>query len=288
MIMLIVLLAAGAAVGLLRVTVYLFGPWWRFEGAPTADEWSAFFGAFVVAGLVIAWFQLRQVDQSNRELAASNDDVRRVNLELARPRVIVQLEYQRALFKSRRVPLSGSIVVVVSNGGASTARDVRLSLAPNFESLEKFFNPGKMDDYLSGVNSKFQGSVLFPQLAAGIRHGYYLGKFPDLTDDTTGLPRRYVVKARYADVSRRHEFEETFVLDLDVNRSIEVSADPLARLGKDVEVVGDELKHIREGLRAAAHVQNDQADALRSLVRGRGARVGNPSRPPGRTRWTRR
>jgi hypothetical protein len=285
MIVLIVVLAMAAALGALRLTVSLFGSWWRFEGAPTADEWSAFFGAFVVVGLVIAWYQLRQVDQSNRELASSNDDVRRVNLELVRPRVIVDLEYQRALFKSRQGQLRGSIMVIVSNGGASTARDVRLSLTPGFQSLEQFFNPGKMEEYLSEVNAKFRGAVLFPQLAAGVRHGYFLGRFPDLTEDTTGLPRRYIVEAKYTDVSRKHQFEETFVLDLDVNRSIEISADPVARLGKDVEVVGDELKLIRQGLTSATRAQNKQADALGNLVSGQRTTVGKQSRPRGRTRW---
>ncbi|MBT1541470.1 hypothetical protein KK103_06825 [Curtobacterium flaccumfaciens pv. flaccumfaciens] len=286
MIVLIAFLAMAAVLGVLRLTVSLFGSWWRFEGAPTAEEWSAFFGAFVVGGLVIAWFQLRQVDRSNRELASSNDDVRRVNLELVRPRIIVDLEYQRALFKSRHGQLSGSIMVIVSNGGASTASDVRLSLTPGFQSLEQFFKPGKMEEYLSEVNAKFQGAVLFPQLAAGVRHGYFLGRFPDLTEDATGLPRRYIVKVQYNDVSRKHQFEESFVLDLDVNRSIEISADPVARLGKDVEVVGDELKLIRQGLTSVTRAQNKQADALGNLVSGQRPVVGKPSRPREHTRWT--
>ncbi len=261
---LLVSLAAVAGVtvvaALFRISVSVFGSWWRFAGAPTADEWSAFFGAFVVVGLVFAWFQLRQVDQSNRALAESNEEVRRVNAELVRPRVLVDLDYERSLFKSRHAQFSGNIMISVRNVGASNARDVRLAISPPITSLKRFFKPNAMTEYLTGVNSKFNGSVLFPHLAPGRRHGYFLGRFPDLTDERSGLPRRYTVVATYTDASAAHRFEETFVLDLDVNRSIEVTTDPIARLGKDVEVVGDELKLIRQGVQSNLRFQQEQAD----------------------------
>jgi len=261
---LLVSLAAVAALAvvavLLRVSVTMFGSWWRFAGAPTADEWSAFFGAFVVVGLVFAWYQLRQVDQSNRALAESNEEVRRVNIELVRPRVLVDLDYEHSLFKNRRAQFSGNITIVVRNVGPSNARDVRLTISPPIESLEHFFKPNMMTEYLAGVNSKFSGSVLFPHLAPGRRHGYFLGRFPDLTDDESGLPRRYTVVATYTDAHAAHRFEETFILDLDVNRSIEVTTDPVARLGKDVEVVGDELKLIRQGVQSNFRLQREQSD----------------------------
>jgi hypothetical protein len=229
----------------------------------------------VVIGLVFAWYQLRQVDESNRALGESNEEVRRVNIELVRPRVLVDLDYERSLFKSRRAQFSGNITIVVRNVGPSNARDVRLTISPAIESLEHFFKPNMMTEYLAGVNSKFNGSVLFPHLAPDRRHGYFLGRFPDLTDDESGLPRRYTVVATYTDAHASHRFEETFILDLDVNRSIELTTDPVARLAKDMEVVGDELKLIRQGVQSNFRLQREQAD--RNLPNRRVNSIPNPS-----------
>lgn len=278
------LVALSAALICLRVSVLLFGSWWRYDGAPTADEWSAFFGAFVVIGLVFAWYQLRQVDQSNHELAASNEEVRRVNLEMVRPRVLVELDYERALFKSRQAQFTGSILMKISNIGVSTAQGVAVTVSPPLQSLPQFFKPEKMEEYFTGLEQKFDGSVLFPQLTPGQRHGYFLGRFPDLTDDQTGVPRRYTVTVRYTDSSQTHEFTESFTLDLDANRSVEVRTDPVARLGRDVEVVGDQLKLIRKELDSDVRVQRDQADALKSIVRRGRTSMRKPSRTRGRMR----
>lgn len=37
------------------LSVALFGSWWRFPNMPTAEEWSAFFGASALVALVFAW-----------------------------------------------------------------------------------------------------------------------------------------------------------------------------------------------------------------------------------------
>jgi hypothetical protein len=282
------LIVLAAALLGLRVSVLLFGSWWRYEGAPTADEWSAFFGAFVVVGLVFAWYQLRQVDQSNRELADSNEEVRRVNLELVRPRVLAEFDYERALFKSRQAEFTGSILVTISSTGASTAHDVAVSVTPPLQSLPRFFKPEKMEEYLAGVNQKFDGSVLFPQLTPGQRHGYFLGRFPDLTNDESGLPRRYTVTVTYTDAARINNFAESFTLDLDANRSIEVRTDPVVRLGKDVEVVGDQLKLIQKELRSGVGAQRGNAEAIERLAQARRPTIKASSRARGQTRWPRR
>lgn len=87
------------------------------------------------------------------------------------------------------------------------------------------------------------------------------------------MPRRYVVQARYTDMSGMHVFEDTFVLDLDVARSVKVTTDPVRRLGKDVEVVGDELRLIR---RAIGNHDADGHDSAKSA--GSGSRNVRPSR----------
>ncbi len=261
---LILLLAVvvATAVGAFRVSIAVWGSWWRFDGAPTAEEWSAFFGGFVVIGLVFAWYQIRQVDRSNRALAASNEETRRVNIETIRPRLLVDLGLHRSVFKDRRAAMQGTVVVEVANLSASTARNVCLSVEPPFQSLAHFFLPDKMPAAMARVNSVFDGSVSFEHLASGRRHGYILGRFPKIFEATPEMPRRYVVIARYTDMSGQHHFEDTFTLDLDVAGSVEVATDPVTRLGKDVEVIGDELSLIRRAMKDRTAVLEDDADAI--------------------------
>lgn len=276
--------AAGVAAGgglTFVASVARWGPWWRLEDAPTAEEWSAFFGAFVVVGLLFAWFQVRQVDRSNRVLAESNRETQRVNLELVRPRLLVDLQFTRSVFRSRQAEVKGSIQVVVRNLAANPARDVRLEVSPPFTSLPIFFKPGKMERHFETMNGRFDGSIAFEHLAPDTQHGHYLGGFPDLIADTSGAPRRYVVTATYTDMTGQHSFSDRFVLDLDTSRTIDITGDPLIRLGKDVEVVGDELKTIRRTLVSwAAQSQDGDDDDPRPYPRPRPSHAQRRRRRP--------
>ncbi|MCR2785554.1 MULTISPECIES: hypothetical protein [unclassified Microbacterium] len=73
---------------LFGVSVAAWGSWWRFEGMPTAEEWFALFGVSALVALAFAWYQIRQVDHSNRQPIASNAHSQRVNMEGVRPRVL--------------------------------------------------------------------------------------------------------------------------------------------------------------------------------------------------------
>lgn len=237
--------AAVAGLALLFVSVGLWGSWWRFPGMPTAEEWSAFFGAFAVIALVVAWQQLGQVDLSNRALVASNELARQVNLEAVRPRVVVMLEASRLVTRDRRSPTVGSLYVIVRNTGASPARNVRLSVDPQFDSLESSFKPGKMADHLKLVNEAFDGAVKFQTLNPGRSYVWFLGQVPALFDPTPeGFPRLWTVSVEYSSPVLNESFTDEFVLDLDVEKRMEVPLDPLVRIGKDIEVVGDALNAI--------------------------------------------
>jgi len=238
---------AAAVIGvflLFCLSVAVWGPWWRFEGMPTPEEWSAVFGASALIALAFAWYQIRQVDQSNKALIASNEVARQVNLEAVRPRVQVSLEATRSVTKVRGAPVRGTIHIAVRNTGASSANNVRLSVSPPFTSLETFFQPGMMPEHFGEVNKFFDGSVRFPTLSPGKTYIWFLGRAPDLFDDETGVPRRWEVEAEYSGTASDESFRDTFILDMDIEKRIELPVDPLDRIGKDLEVVGGELGKI--------------------------------------------
>lgn len=238
---------AAAVIGaffLLCVSVAVWGPWWRIEGMPSPEEWSAFFGASALVALLFAWYQVRQVDQSNKALIASNELARQVNLETVRPRVQVSIEAKRSVTKVRGMPVRGTVHIAVQNTGASSANNVRLHVSPPFTSLETFFQPGMMPAHFADVNAFFDGSVRFSTLTPGKTYIWFLGRAPELFHDETGIPRRWHVEVEYSGTASGEHFHDTFTLDMDVEKRIELPVDPLDRIGKDLEVVGGELGKI--------------------------------------------
>ncbi|WP_417218591.1 hypothetical protein [Arthrobacter sp.] len=234
-----------AAFGLFSASVAIWGSWWRFSDMPTAEEWQAVFGASALVALGFAWYQIRQVDQSNKALIASNELARQVNIEAVRPRVQVALEASRFVQKDRGAAATGTLYIAVRNIGVSPASDVRLNVSPPFTSLEKFFKPGMMGEHFAEVNETFNGEVHFPTLNPGNSYIWFLGRVPELFQDGSGIPRRWEVETEYTGTASPEPFRETFVLDLDVEKRIELPVDPLVRIGKDIEVVGSHLKAIK-------------------------------------------
>lgn len=166
-IVLIVLAVVVATFASFCVSVALWGSWWRFPALPTAEEWSAIFGATALIALGFAWFQIRQVEQSNLALVASNDLARQVNLESVRPRVQVALEASRFVRKDRGAPAESTLVIAVRNIGVSPAHDVRMRVNTPFASLDEFFKPGLMEQYFAEVNKTFNGEIHFRTLHPG-------------------------------------------------------------------------------------------------------------------------
>lgn len=250
------------AFGLFSASVAFWGSWWRFPGMPTAEEWSAVFGASALVALGFAWYQIRQVDQSNKALIASNELARQVNIEAVRPRVQVALEANRFVQKDRGAAVKGALYIAVRNIGVSPARDVRLKVSPPFTSLGKFFKPGMMGEHFTEVNETFNGQVHFRTLNPGNSYIWFLGRVPELFEDGSGVPRRWEVETEYTGTASPEPFRETFVLDLDVEKRIELPVDPLVRIGKDIEVVGSYLKAIKGAVPKKLTLSDDSVEAL--------------------------
>jgi hypothetical protein len=229
-------------------SVVNWGSWWRFQDMPTAEEWSAFFGASALIALGFAWYQIRQVDQSNKSLIASNELARQVNLEAVRPRVQVALQTSRSVSKSRGASVRGSLYISVKNTGVSAAHDVRLSVNQPFTSLESFFKPGMMGNHFAEVNAVFDGSVHFQTLQPGNSYIWFLGQAPELFMTTDEIPRRWNIEATYSGTATRVPFHDAFVIDLEVEKRIDLPVDPLIRIGKDIEVVSDKLEAIKRSI----------------------------------------
>ncbi|MBA8816379.1 hypothetical protein FHX48_001452 [Microbacterium halimionae] len=251
-----------AAFGLFSASVVIWGSWWRFPYMPTAEEWQAVFGASALVALGFAWYQIRQVDQSNKALIASNELARQVNIEAVRPRVQVALEASRFVQKDRGASATGTLYIAVRNIGVSPASDVRLKVSQPFTSLETFFKPGMMSSHFAEVNETFNGEVHFPTLNPGNSYIWFLGRVPELFQDDSGIPRRWEVETKYTGTVSPEPFRETFVLDLDVEKRIELPVDPLVRIGKDIEVVGSHLKAIKGVVPRELTLSDDSAKAL--------------------------
>lgn len=260
-----------AVSGTFALSVAMWGSWWRAPRFPQAEEWSALFGGLALIAVVIAGYQIRQVKTSNREVSRSNEALRLMNRESIRPRVLVDLAFHRAVRKQRGMPVEGDIYLIVTNIGPTTASQVRLGVDVPFDGLDSHFVHMQAGRYrhFSALNRYFDGSIVFQVLAPAKRYQFFLGRFPDTIDDTTGLPRRYEVVVTYEDTILGDSYKDEYVLDLDLDKRLEVAIDPLTRIGKDLEVVGDELKKIRQSVPDTLGLDDEQLREVLNSVRAR-------------------
>lgn len=240
-----------ALVVLFYSSALIWGPWWRHPSLPTPGEYSAIFGGVALIALILAWKQVKQVDESNRALIESNEFATAVSLETTRPRIQVYLEADRMVSKSRGTSAKGTIYVALINSGSSAAQNVRLSLDQPFNSLPAFFNApseANRDEHFKEVNEVFDGTVRFDYIRPGAKYIWFLGRAPELFNDEGNVPRRYEIHATYESQFRNLPYEDDFVIDLDIERRIEAPVDNLTRIGKDLEVIGDHLKAINKSI----------------------------------------
>ncbi|WKT89086.1 hypothetical protein QYR02_16865 [Microbacterium maritypicum] len=236
----IALIALGA-ITLFLISVGLFGSWWRLPHMPTAEEWSALFGASALGALFFAWHQIRQVDQSNRELIRTNELARRANVEAIRPRVQVSLDVARTVWKRRSGTVEGNMYITVRNSGPTPAQEVRLTVDNPFDSLDAFFHGGKRAEVMNELNQVFDGTVRFSTLRPGAKYIWFLGRAPEIFDESNTV-RRWRVEARFRSTAVTEEHVDVSELDLDLEKRLEIEENPLKRIGRDLEVVGDHLK----------------------------------------------
>lgn len=146
--------------------------WWRWEGAPTASEWSALLAGLTltvaVAAAIVALIQYRS------HLAAERSRTR--------PYVIVDYTFRSILMQ-----------IEIKNIGQSAATDVVLSVDPPFES--------GLRDQAQRLNAVFSSDESIAMLAPGRRILYTFDRAPDYY--AAQRPERYTITATYKDLPPR-------------------------------------------------------------------------------------
>lgn len=90
--------------------------------------------------------------------------------------------------------------------------------------------------------------MYFKTLHPGNAYIWFLGQAPALFEETTGVPRRWELEAEYTGTLSDVPFYDSSVIDLDVEKRIELRIDPLIRIGKDLEEVGSQLGAIKKAI----------------------------------------
>jgi hypothetical protein len=219
--------------------------WWHIAGFPTAEEWQAFwdfagvvvsiFGTLLtVASLAFAAIAVIYTRKQLALLAESNRALTQSNLDLSRPRVVVEIELQRMEMEDHRASFFSGLNIVVSNGGVGPAANVRLTFAPLPESYP-------MPPVLQGLLS---GEVPITSLLPGQSFRYVLDQFPQgkafKPEEMTH--HKYSVSTRYSDNAGTHSFEESFELNIEHMLFAIFGSDPVRRLSKDVQALGTIVK----------------------------------------------
>ncbi|MBF4631581.1 hypothetical protein ITJ42_10185 [Clavibacter michiganensis subsp. phaseoli] len=238
-------LVAGTLLLIMIIATMVSPKWWRLGFLPTPEEWQATFAGLALAALGLAWYQIKQVDASNKEVARSNESVRKVNLENVRPRVQVFLTADRIVRRLRGAPVTGTIYLTVENAGVTAATNVRMTASAPFESLPEFFIPGGMEKHLDEVNSFFNGDIKFKTLTPGRPYIWILGRAPEIYE-AEGIVKKYDIRVQYGIVGLSDTFDETITIDLDLEKRIAAPVDPLVRIGKDLEEVTSAIKGLKK------------------------------------------
>lgn len=211
-------------------------------GLPTAEEWQALGSmlavavsviatVLTVAGLIFAGMaviyakrQLEQVAQSNEALSASN-------LELARPRVVVELALKRMEMLDPKASFFSGLDVVVSNGGRGPAANLLMRFDPLPDAYP-------LPPILIRL---FSGKLPITSLLPGQSLRYEIERFPQGSKfEPEDLEHhRYSVDVSYTDNASRHTFHEHFALHLTHLVFAKFASEPLQRIAKDIQSLND-------------------------------------------------
>lgn len=226
---------------LYRSSVILFlcivGPWWRFDGAPTAEEWSALGsmlgGAGTIIAAIAAILALRIAAQQLKHLIGSNNMVASTNREASRPIVVVRLVPKRLETEDYRSAFIQRFTIVIENVGRSSAVNVKMPATP-------MPTNEAMSPALRGL---LAGTTTIPNLAPGER-------IVHLLDQTRGesrtfardqLETAFTVEATYTD-AQGYEWGEKYPLAVSVIENALISADPLQRISRDLQAINSTTK----------------------------------------------
>lgn len=185
---------------------------------PTADDLSAFISVMtLLLGIVAAVMALRQLRQGAAQLAISaraDERAAEAAESEARPYVTVRFDLEMLpAADPKNANGEGLLFVVIESVGRTPARDIALTVAPNFEASERGRPDDGSDPALEALEHIFSGEPSISMLSAGQQLRYLL----DFTSEVMGsksLPQRYEVEATYSDATLGRIYKETHVLDM--------------------------------------------------------------------------
>lgn len=231
--------------------------WWRGDGWPTAEEWSAFWAALSVlfaavaafaalAAVYIAFHQLRLVVRSNDTLTAANRETAESNLALYRPYVVVDIDVRKREMSKKVAYVDGTITVRVRNTGRTTARDVMLQVSPEFRSSgAKYSDEASNIEVMAKLNQNFGGEIVFKTLAPGASFSYALDTIRGYLETKDELPSLYEVTTSYNTMDESHSFTESYELNLEALGPTILETDSLRRISRDLKDLTEAINELK-------------------------------------------
>lgn len=231
------------------MTLHLVGPmsvlaaeWWRFPGAPTADEWQAFYALVSVliaaGGLAFAGFQLRQSALAAKRAAEAEEGQARPYLN-----VRFDLQVDASADPKKAHADEGVLFVLVESVGRTPAANIALTVSPEFETSGKGRPESDgPDPAMAALKWVFSGDKRISMLGPGEQLRYVLDFTSEVLDPESNLPTRYDVLASYTDADGARQHKSQFVLDLEPWRFSIMNASPIDVIARQVRRVNENLE----------------------------------------------
>lgn len=222
--------------------------WWNFDWAPTPDEWQALWAALTLATAALAAFlalrQLREMKVANIAASKANEEAAKASeaaslaaRETTRPYLVVRFYFRPVYPMSPdKGPESGTTFVVIENIGRSAARDIRLSVSPEFQTSGDSWADGGTRA-MEWFREKFDGNYVFRQISPGQQLSYMLDRTKSQMQNENNLPQHYEVLATYTNQSRTEHYEETHTLDAAAWHLSMVIADPIETIARQMRTM---------------------------------------------------
>ncbi|MGC5172105.1 hypothetical protein ACLQ2Q_15795 [Microbacterium sp. DT81.1] len=222
--------------------------WWNIRSAPTAEEWQALWSMLtLVVAIFGAIFAIRQLRQGSIQLklaAEANMRAAEAAEAEARPYLSVRLDLRVLPTgdpKSRGSSGEGLIFIVIESTGRTPAREVTLTVKPEFRTSGRGKPTDDADPVQDALSMMFSGKPVIGMLSPGQKLDYLLEFAAEALGPHSGLPQRYDVTAFYWDAAREHQYTEPHILDLGPWGQSIMSADA-------IQVIARQMRRLNENL----------------------------------------
>lgn len=222
--------------------------WWRFDWAPTAEEWQALWAMLTlivaVLGVVFALRQLRQGSEQLGLAAEANVRAAEAAESEARPYLSIRLDLRvQAASNPKNGGGEGLIFIVIESVGRTPAREISLTVEPEFRTSGRGRPDGEIDPVRDALVFMFSGQPVIGMLGTGQSLDYFLDFAREALSDELDLPKRYVVTASYWDAARQRDYSEPHILDLAPWGPAVMTAEPM-------DVIARQMRRLNEKLEA--------------------------------------